>query len=144
MKRRVAVTGLGIISPCGNNINDFSANIMAGKSRVRRISSEYSSFLSVKIAAEVDFNPLDYFPKRQASSLDRVSQFALAAASQAWKDAGLSINAKEKERMGVYIGSGMGGANTIEDLYDQLFRYLLGRRSNTAFRNPIDPRMPLI
>ena len=123
MKRRVAVTGLGIISPCGNNIDDFSVNIMAGKSGVRRISSAYSSFLSVKIAAEVVFNPLDYFPKRQASSLDRVSQFALAAASQAWKDAGLSINVKEKERMGVYIGSGMGGANTIEEEYDQLFRH---------------------
>jgi 3-oxoacyl-[acyl-carrier-protein] synthase II len=123
MKRRVAVTGLGIISPCGNNIDDFSANIMAGKSGIRRISSVYSSFLSVKIAAEVDFNPLDYFAKRQASSLDRVSQFALAAASQAWKDAGLSINAKEKERSGVYIGSGMGGANTIEEEYNQLFRH---------------------
>jgi 3-oxoacyl-[acyl-carrier-protein] synthase II len=123
MKRRVAVTGLGIISPCGNNIDDFSVNIMAGKSGVRRISSVYSSFLSVKIAAEVVFNPLDYFPKRQASSLDRVSQFALAAASQAWKDAGLYINVKEKERMGVYIGSGMGGANTIEEEYDQLFRH---------------------
>jgi 3-oxoacyl-[acyl-carrier-protein] synthase II len=123
MKRRVAVTGWGIISPCGNNIDDFSVNIMAGKSGVRRISSVYSSFLSVKIAAEVVFNPLDYFPKRQASSLDRVSQFALAAASQAWKDAGLSISAKEKKRMGVYIGSGMGGANTIEEEYDQLFRH---------------------
>ena len=123
MKRKVAVTGLGIISPCGNNIDDFSANIMAGKSGVRRISSRYSSFLSVKVAAEIDFNPLDYFPKRQASTFDRVSQFALAAASQAWKDAELSIHTKEKERTGVYIGSGMGGANTIEEEYDQLFRH---------------------
>jgi 3-oxoacyl-[acyl-carrier-protein] synthase II len=123
MKRRVAITGLGIISPCGNSIDDFSANIMAGKSGVRRISSEYASLLSVKIAAEVDFNPLDYFPKKQASSLDRVSQFAMAAASQAWKDAGLSIDTvEEKERSGVYIGSGMGGANTIEEEYAQLFR----------------------
>jgi 3-oxoacyl-[acyl-carrier-protein] synthase II len=123
MRRRVAVTGLGVISSCGNNINDFSANIMAGKSGVRRISSEFSNLLSVKVAAEVDFNPLDYFPKRQASSLDRVNQFALAAASQAWKDAKLSLDAKEKERAGVYIGSGMGGANTIESEYDQLFRH---------------------
>ena len=86
MKRRVAVTGLGIISPCGNNIDDFSFNLMAGKSGVRRISSAYSSLLSVKIAAEVDFNPFNYFTKRQVSSMDRVNQFALAAASQAWKD----------------------------------------------------------
>ena len=122
MKRRVVVTGLGIISPCGNNIDDFSFNLMAGKSGVRRISSAYSSLLSVKIAAEVDFNPLDYFLKKQVSSMDRVNQFALAAASQAWKDSKLSLDAKEKERAGVYIGCGMGGGTTIEDLYDQLFK----------------------
>jgi 3-oxoacyl-[acyl-carrier-protein] synthase II len=96
---------------------------MAGKSGVRRISSDYSSLLSVKIAAEVDFNPLDYFIKKQLSSMDRVNQFALAAASQAWKDSELSLDAKEKERAGVYIGCGMGGGNTIEDLYDQLFKH---------------------
>jgi 3-oxoacyl-[acyl-carrier-protein] synthase II len=122
MRRRVAVTGLGVISPCGNSIDDFSANILSGKSGVRKISSEYSGLLSVRIAAEVNFNPLDYFPKRQVSSLDRVSQFALAAASQAWKDSRLSIETKERERAGVYIGSGMGGTNTIEEEYDQLFR----------------------
>jgi 3-oxoacyl-[acyl-carrier-protein] synthase II len=123
MKRRVAVTGLGIISPCGNRIDDFSFNLMAGKSGVRRISSPLSSLLSVKIAAEVDFNPLDYFMKKQLSSMDRVNQFALAAASQAWKDSELSLDAKEKERAGVYIGSAMGGGNTIEYLYDQLFTH---------------------
>jgi 3-oxoacyl-[acyl-carrier-protein] synthase II len=123
MKRRVAVTGLGIISPCGNHIGDFSLNLMAGKSGVRRISPAYSSLLSVKIAAEVDFDPLDYFMKKQVSRLDRVNQFALAAASQAWKDSKLSLDANEKERAGVYVGSAMGGGNTIEDLYDQLFRH---------------------
>ncbi len=122
MKRRVAVTGLGIISPCGNTIDDFSFNLMSGKSGVRRISSPYSSLLSVKIAAEVDFNPLDYFIKKQVSGMDRVNQFALAAVSQAWKDSELSLDAKEKERAGVYIGCSVGGANTIEDLYDQLFK----------------------
>ncbi|MGA2315154.1 MAG: beta-ketoacyl-[acyl-carrier-protein] synthase family protein [Thermodesulfobacteriota bacterium] len=122
MRRRVAVTGLGVISSCGNNINDFSANIMAGKSGVRRISSEFSNLLSVKVAAEVDFNPFDYFNKKQVSSLDRVNQFALAAASQAWKDAKLSLDAKEKERSGVYMGTGLGGANAIEDGYVRLFK----------------------
>ena len=131
MKRRVAVTGLGIISPCGNNIDEFSVNLMAGKSGVRRIPSAYSSLLSVKIAAVVDFNPLDYFIKKQLSSLDRVNQFALAGASQAWKDSGLSLDAKEKERAGVYIGCGMGGGNTIEDLYDQLFKHNADRVTTT-------------
>ena len=123
MKRRVAVTGLGIISSCGNTIDDFSFNLMAGKSGVRRISSAFSSLLSIKVAAEVDFNPLDYFIKKQAAGMDRVNQFALAAASQAWKDSELSLDAKEKERAGVYIGCGTGGGNTIEDLYDQLFKH---------------------
>jgi 3-oxoacyl-[acyl-carrier-protein] synthase II len=123
MKRRVAVTGLGIISACGNNIDDFLFNLMAGKSGVRRISSAYSSLLSVKIAAQVDFNPFDYLIKKQVSSMDRVNQFASAAASQAWKDSALSLDAKEKERVGVYIGCSMGGVNTIEDLYDQLFKH---------------------
>jgi len=122
MKRRVVVTGLGIISPCGNNIDDFSVNIIAGKSGVRKISSEYSNLLSAKIAAEVDFNPFDYFDKKQISSMDRVNQFALAAASQAWKDAEISLDAKEKERSGVYMGTGFGGANTIEDDYKILFK----------------------
>ena len=123
MKRRVVVTGLGVISPCGNSIDDFSFNLMAGKSGVRGISSAYSNLLSVKIAAEVDFNPLDYFVKKRLSALDRVNQFALAAASQAWKDSELSLDGKEKERAGVYIGCGMGGGSAIEDLYDQLFRH---------------------
>jgi len=122
MKRRVAVTGMGIISPCGNNIGDFWVKVAAGKSGVRKISSEYANLLSAKIAAEVDFNPSDYFGKKQVSYLDRVNQFALAAASEAWKDAALSLDAKEKERSGVYMGVGLGGANAIEDGYVRLFK----------------------
>jgi len=113
---------MGIISPCGNNISDFWAKITAGKSGVRKISSEYSNLLSAKIAAEVDFNPSDYFGKKQVSYLDRVNQFALAAASEAWKDAALSLDAEEKERSGVYMGVGLGGANAIEDGYVRLFK----------------------
>ncbi len=122
MRRRVAVTGMGIISACGNNTTDFWTNITAGKSGVRKISSEYSNLLSAKIAAEVDFNPSDYFGKKQVSYLDRVNQFALAAASEAWKDAALSLDTKEKERSGVYMGVGLGGANAIEDSYVRLFK----------------------
>jgi 3-oxoacyl-[acyl-carrier-protein] synthase II len=103
MKRRVAVTGLGIISPCGNTIDAFSVNLMAGKSGVRRISSAFSNLLSVKIAAEVDFNPFDYFTNRQMSAMDRVNQFALAAASQAWKDSGPALSMRKRKSGRAYI-----------------------------------------
>ena len=122
MGRRVAVTGLGVISPCGNTINQFSTNIFSGRSGVRKISSVRGETLSVKIAAEVDFSSLDYFSDRQASTMDRISQFALVASSQAWKDRGLIPDIQEKARAGVYLGAGMGGANTIEEVYDRLFR----------------------
>lgn len=123
MKRRVAVTGMGIISSCGNTIDAFTDSLMNGKSGVRRITAPYADLLSVKVAAEVDFDPLQYFPKKQASGMDRVNQFALAAASQAWDDSRLSLEAREKERAGVYIGSGMGGGGSIEEMYTQIFKH---------------------
>jgi 3-oxoacyl-[acyl-carrier-protein] synthase II len=109
MKRRVAVTGLGIISPCGKTVDDFSLNLMAGQSGVRRISSAYSNLLSIKIAAEVDFNPLDYFAKKQVSTMDRVNQFALAAALKPGKIRNcLSMRKRKNEReyisVAVWVG----------------------------------------
>lgn len=120
--RKIVITGLGVISPVGNNISDFFKNLVNGRSGIRTISSEMVSQLSVKIAAEVDFNPLEYFSKKQARILDRATQLVLVAAGQALTDSHFQLNGEEKKRAGVYIGTGMGGANSLEHGYTQLFK----------------------
>jgi len=119
--RRVAITGMGIVSPLGNTCEDFFSNLVAGKSGIRRLSAELDKRLSVKIAAEADFKAEEHFPNKIARTLDRVSQFAVVAAAQAWRDAGLELSEEEKKRGGVCLGTGMGGAGTLEDSYAQLF-----------------------
>jgi beta-ketoacyl-acyl-carrier-protein synthase II len=120
--KRVAITGMGVISPVGNTLHDFFTNLMAGKSAIRRISSDFTDLLSVKIAAEVNFNPEEHFDKKAIRALDRVSQLALAAASLAWRDAGIVPEDGERKRMGTSIGTGMGGAHSLEEIYVQLFK----------------------
>ncbi len=127
MRRRVAITGMGIISPLGNSCETFFDSIAAGKSGIKRMHSCFSERLSTRIAAEVDFIVEEHFPKKIARTLDRVSQFALAAASQAWKDAGIQLSEENKRRAGVYLGTGMGGAKTLEDSYVQLFEHKVKR-----------------
>ena len=119
--RRVAITGMGIISPLGNTCGDFFSSLAAGKSGIRRLSADFDKRLSVRIAAEADFNGEEYFPKKIARALDRVSQFAVVAAAQAWQDASLELTGEEKRQGGVYLGTGMGGAGTLEESYGELF-----------------------
>jgi len=121
--RRVAITGMGIISPTGNSCEEFFSNLAAGKSGIKRISSDFVDRLSTKIAAEADFKAEDHFSKKIARTLDRVSQFASVAAKQAWHDAGISLTEEEKKRSGVYLGTGMGGARTLENAYEQVYKH---------------------
>ena len=125
--RRVAITGMGIISPLGNSCASFFDGLAAGKSAIKRMTGAYSERLSTRIAAEVNFVPEEYFPKKNARTLDRVSQFARVAASQAWMDAGIELSEENKRRAGVYLGTGMGGARTLEDSYAQLFEQKVKR-----------------
>jgi beta-ketoacyl-acyl-carrier-protein synthase II len=120
--RRVVVTGMGIVSPLGNNPNDFFSNLMAGKSGIQRLQSEFVDRLDTKIAAQAQFDPLQHFSKHKISTLDRVSQFALYAAEQAITDAKLHLELEDKSRIGVYLGTGMGGATSMEDGYIHLYR----------------------
>jgi 3-oxoacyl-[acyl-carrier-protein] synthase II len=120
--RRVAITGMGIVSPIGNNCEEFFSNLAAGRSGIRRMSSDFADQLSIKIAAEADFEAETYFSKKTARTMDRVSQFAMVAAAQAWQDAALELPGEEKRRAGVYLGTGMGGARTLEDSYVQLLK----------------------
>ena len=120
--RRVAVTGLGIISPLGNTADEFFSNLMAGKSGIRHLKADFADRLDTKIAAQAEFDALQHFGKHKASSLDRVSQFALYAAGQAITDAGLDLEQEDKNRIGIYLGTGMGGAASVEEGYVRLYR----------------------
>jgi 3-oxoacyl-[acyl-carrier-protein] synthase II len=120
--RRVAITGLGIISCCGNNPDAVFGNVMAARSGIRRMTHPFAERLSIKIAAEADFKTTDYFQTRM-SAYDRTSLMALAAAMDAWKDSGLELAESEQERAGVFIGTGMGGSQSVDEssrvLYDE-------------------------
>lgn len=120
--KRVAVTGMGIVSPSGSGPREFFDNLVAGRSAVTRLPATFAPRLKVRIAARVDFDADRYFAPSKQRMLDRVSQFALVAAAQAVADAGLDPGEDERRTMGVFLGTGMGGANAIEDGYATLYR----------------------
>jgi 3-oxoacyl-[acyl-carrier-protein] synthase II len=121
--RRVAVTGLGVLSPLGNDPKTFFSNLMAGKSGIKRMETDFIDSLDCKIAAYInDYEPLDHFVKNKAATMDRVTQFALSASQQAINDAGLNLEIEDLERFGVYLGTGMGGAASIEEGYIRLYK----------------------
>ena len=114
-RTRVVVTGLGIVSPIGNSIPAFEASLAAGISGVGPITRFDASALSCRIAAEVkDFNPEDYFEKRDVARTDRVQQLALAAAQEALLDSRLDLETEDRERIAVYVTSGIGGLASLE------------------------------
>ncbi|HSN58296.1 MAG TPA: beta-ketoacyl-ACP synthase II [Clostridiaceae bacterium] len=115
MSRRVVITGLGAVTPCGNDVDTFWNNIKAGVSGIGFITKFDTSDFKVKIAAEVKgFDPLQYMDRKEAKRMDVFSQFAIAAATEAVEDAKLDIEAIDNNRFGVIIGSGIGGIDTIE------------------------------
>ncbi|MCF7785322.1 MAG: beta-ketoacyl-ACP synthase II [Prosthecobacter sp.] len=121
-ERRVVITGMGVVSPVGNNKDDFWKNIQAGKSGIRRIQSMDTEKYDCKIAGEVvDFDPSVHFNNhKDARRADRYFQFAMAAAKMAAKDAGLNPDSLDPHRVGVMIGSGIGGLGTLETQYEVL------------------------
>ena len=123
MARRVVITGLGVISPVGKNPAEFFENLMAGRSGIGRLQTDFIDKLSIRIGAKVpDYNPVDYFSRIQLSGIERFSQFALIAAKQAVADAQLEIAEHERTRAGVTMGTGMGGASSMEDGYIEIFQ----------------------
>ncbi|MBN2908266.1 beta-ketoacyl-ACP synthase II [Polycladomyces sp. WAk] len=121
MSRRVVISGLGVISPIGNDLSTFWNNLIAGKSGVGPVTQFDASDFPTRIAAEVkNFDPLDYMDRKEARRMDRFVQFAVAAARQALEHAGLDMNQVDVNRVGVYIGSGIGGLATWEEQYQVL------------------------
>lgn len=120
MKRRVVVTGMGVVSPIGSG-DLFWENVKKGTCGISFIESFDTTDFSVKIAAEVkDFNPTDYMEKKESKRMDRYSQFALAAADIAVKNSGLDTEKVESDRFGCIVGSAVGGIHTIEEEHAKL------------------------
>lgn len=114
-KRRVVVTGLGLITPLGTGVEKTWSALCAGKSGVRRITKFDPSHHACQIAGEVtDFNPADYIEKKDIKKMDTFIHFAVGASQMAVDDSGLKVTEENADRVGVYIGSGIGGLPAIE------------------------------
>ena len=115
MERRVVITGLGAITPIGNNAQDFWNGIKEGKCGIDEITHFDTEGYKVKLAAEVKgYNPEEYFDRKSAKRLDKFSQFAIVAAKEAWNDSKLDKDEEDMTKVGVILGSGIGGLETIE------------------------------
>lgn len=114
--KRVVVTGLGAITPIGNNVEDFWSGIKQGKCGIQEITLFDTTNFKAKLAGEVkNYNPEDFLDKKSAKRLDRFSQFAVIASKEAMKDSGISEQNTDMTRVGAIISSGIGGLNTIEE-----------------------------
>src|SRR5256885_4087137 len=119
-ERRVAVTGAGVISPVGNTLEDFHRSLCDARPGIGRLPSEIAQGSGVQVGAMVDWQPTTVLKESEAANLDRAPQFALGAVAQALGASGLEPRASP-ERIGVYWGTGLGGANTLETAYKQVY-----------------------
>ena len=120
-RRRVVITGLGIVSPVGNSVAEAWASILAGKSGISRISRFDPSRLSCQIAGEVkDFDLAAYLERKEARHMDTFIHYGMAAGIQAMRDCGIQVTPENAERIGVNIGSGIGGLPMIEQTQKEL------------------------
>jgi len=123
LARRVVVTGLGLICALGNTSEQVWKNLLAGKSGVRRITHFDTTDFACQIAAEVrDFDPLQFIEKKEIKKMGRFIHLALAATDEAMKSSGLQVTAENAERVGVHIGSGIGGFDVIEREHTNLMQ----------------------
>ena len=120
-KRRVVVTGLGAVTPIGNNVKDFWAGIREGKVGIGSITKFDTTDYKVKIAAEVkDFNAKDHVDPRSARRMDPFCQYAVTAAKEALEDSGIDMEKEDSFRAGVIVGSGIGSLPQVENNYEKI------------------------
>ncbi|HBT20025.1 MAG TPA: beta-ketoacyl-[acyl-carrier-protein] synthase II [Peptococcaceae bacterium] len=120
-KNRVVITGIGVISPVGTGKEKFWEALIEGRSGISEITHFDVKDYPTKIAGEVkDFNPFDYIDKKDVKRMDRFAQFAVAAGKMAVEDAGLNLEKLDKDRVGVILGTGIGGTETFEQQHEIL------------------------
>ena len=119
--RRVAVTGVGIVSPLGNTLADFHRALADGRSGIGRLPAEVALKSGVQVGAMAQWTHAPLLKDGEAANLDRVSQFALGAAAQALAASGLDVAATRPERVGVSWGTGMGGAGAVDASYNEVY-----------------------
>lgn len=114
--KRVVISGLGAITPIGNNVKAYWEALLAGTSGAATITQFDASKFRTQFACEVkDFDPLDHFDRKEARKLDRFAQFALVSATEAIEDAGFKLDELDRDRIGVIWGSGIGGIHTFDE-----------------------------
>jgi 3-oxoacyl-[acyl-carrier-protein] synthase II len=127
---RIVVTGIGVVTPLGNNVDELWQALLRGESGAGPITRFDASAFTTRIAAEVkNFDPLRYFEKKELKRTDMAQQFAIAASQQAIDDSGLKLDSVDPDRAGVIIGSGVGGIETFEEQVGKLLRSGPGRVS---------------
>ncbi len=120
MNRRVVVTGLGAVTPVGNDVATSWANVLAGVSGIGRLTRHNPDDYPAKVAAELkDFDIEKFIPRKEARKMDRFTQYAVAASMMALEDSKLVIDETNAENIGVWIGSGIGGMETLEGQYEK-------------------------
>ncbi|MGE5391950.1 MAG: beta-ketoacyl-ACP synthase II [Deltaproteobacteria bacterium] len=129
-KRRVVITGLGLVTAIGQNLSEFWNNLITGQSGIDHIDCFDASAFPTRIAAQIrGFKAEDYIPRKDARRMDRFVQFACAAARMAADDAGLKVSPEKSDRIGVWIGSGIGGIATMESQHRVLLEKGVGALS---------------
>ncbi len=119
-KRRVVVTGLGTVSPIGNTIEKFWNSLLEGKSGVKRLTRFDPTYYTCKIGAEVtDFDPSGYLSAKELKRMDPFVQFAVVSAKKAITDSKMNLDKEDRNRIGVLVGSGIGGLHTVETEHRQ-------------------------
>ena len=124
--RRIAVTGIGLVSPLGGCVSEVSAAAQAGTSAIRSIQMPFADRVLTPLAAPTPFNGAEHFEPAQLRMLDRVSQFAVVAATRALADSGVDLEQWDRERAGVFVGTGHGASHTL----DAGYRTIYGERSD--------------
>jgi 3-oxoacyl-[acyl-carrier-protein] synthase II len=119
--RRVAITGAGVVSPLGNSLPELYRSLAEARPGIRSLPADIAGGSGVKVGGMVDWNPAPHFKEAEAANLDRVSQFALTASGEALAASGLDLAGARRERIGVYWGTGMGGAQTLESSFKTVY-----------------------